>query len=433
LRTIKTRAVTVLLAAGYLLLAAAAPGLAGAGAARWPEGTHVLGAENLEGIMLLKARLQSGTSDTSGVLVLDTGAGYLALDRVLAVTLGVSDSVGEPGMVDLAERPLPRLELDGLQVDLVSPVLTVEADVIRRVSDRPVLGLLGQKPLASYIVWIDYKEAVVALLPAGEARPAEHDVVGSRRALPALSPRATAVPFRIAGDGKMLVRARVGSRNAAARGRALTLVFDTGATKTVMFEPAFRRLVPQSTLWPRARGLSAPTLIGADAAEVVRVPELELPAVQGAVRGRDLDVALLESSLSEVLAGAVGEPVHGLLGYSFLRDHRLAIDYPRHLVWLDPLPPGWEKRPYEYSHVGIQVERHDGVMRVVGVVEASPAARAGVRPGDVVTELDGRSVAGLDVLTLMRRLEGPPGSRVSLTLVRDAARRTVVLVRRRLL
>jgi C-terminal processing protease CtpA/Prc len=56
-----------------------------------------------------------------------------------------------------------------------------------------------------------------------------------------------------------------------------------------------------------------------------------------------------------------------------------------------------------------------------------------VRPGDVVTELDGRSVAGLDVLTLMRRLEGPPGSRVSLTLLRDAARRTVVLVRRRLL
>src|SRR5690349_4209730 len=116
--------------------AATSPG--GAGGApheiRWPEGTEVIPFENVEGILLVSASLRSSDgADTAGMLALDTGAGFLAIDRELAVHLGVSDSVGPPGHVDLAERPLTRLAIGGLEVDQVSPLLVSEGEVIRRV------------------------------------------------------------------------------------------------------------------------------------------------------------------------------------------------------------------------------------------------------------------------------------------------------------
>ena len=63
----------------------------------WPEGTQVLRFEDLEGAILLRATLvpKSGR-DTSGVFVLDTGAGFLALDLELARLLGIADSAAGP-------------------------------------------------------------------------------------------------------------------------------------------------------------------------------------------------------------------------------------------------------------------------------------------------------------------------------------------------
>src|SRR5580765_5080570 len=147
----------------FALLAAPALGLAPHGATaaksmpghrfvvadslRWPEGTEVLRFENLEGIILVPGRLHGRAgADTSGPLALDTGAGYLALDVSLARILGIADSAADSQAVGIAERALPRLTLGSWTLDQVEPVLTVDGDVVRRVSDRPVLGLVGQKP-----------------------------------------------------------------------------------------------------------------------------------------------------------------------------------------------------------------------------------------------------------------------------------------------
>src|SRR5437867_1096008 len=135
---------------------------------RWPPATEVLHFENLEGMVLLHCSLRGdGGRDTTGPIALDTGAGYLALDLGLAQFLGIADSATTNEAVGLTARPLPRLTLGGWSIDQVEPVLTVNGEIVRRVSDRPVLGLLGQKPLRDRIVWIDYREEIVALIPAG--------------------------------------------------------------------------------------------------------------------------------------------------------------------------------------------------------------------------------------------------------------------------
>lgn len=420
----------------------------------WPVGTELLDFENVEGIILLRSTLKGDTErDTTGPLALDTGAGFLALDLGLARVLGLADSVAAPEAVGLAEIPLARMTLGRWTLEELRPVLTVDGDVMRRVSDRPVLGLLGQRPLGDRVVWIDYRERMLAIIPGGPHVPPRASVAAtdppdaararagrdssqarSRGLLAgALTRRAIPVHFELVGDGKILVHGKVADPVPPDYSRRLNLLVDTGATKCVLFEETLDAHVRHARSWPALRGLTAPTLIGTVAARIALVPAVEIEAANGRLREDDVDVGVIQSELSQVLARATGENIHGLIGYSFLKRFRVAVDYPNRVLWLDPIPDYRDDRPFEYSHVGLQFERRDGAVVVVGVVEGSPAARAGITLGDEVVALDGASAQGLDLLALTRRMEGRPGSRLTLVIRRNSIERSIRLVRRRLL
>jgi predicted aspartyl protease len=380
---------------------------------RWPEGTQVLPFENLEGAVLLRATLSSlAAPDTSGPMLVDTGAGYLALDLALSRLLGLADSASGAAAVGVASRPLRRLQLGGLQMDQVSPVLTVDAGIIRRVTGRPVLGLIGQSVLRGRVVVLDYAAGTLVLLPT------DPDSTGAPAALRlALSPGAVAVPFHLVADGKAMLRVRVEAAPGS-RESELSLVVDTGATKTIFFGAALDRSLPGWRSWPAVRGLGAPTLTGDTEAEMVRVPRLELGPAGAAIARSWVDAAVLGGDLPGQLEAAIGEPVDGLLGYSFLKHFRVALDYSRRVLWLDPKQGDVPDRPEEYCHPGIQLESVGGTLRVVAVAVGSPAARAGIRSGDELVSVDGLPVVGRDVIEVSRRLEGDPGSRVLLGLRR---------------
>jgi len=409
----------------------------------WPEGTQVLRFENLEGAILVGGKLVPVSGrDTSGTFVLDTGAGFLALDLGLARLLGVADSAPVAAAVAIAARPLARLELGGLQMDQVSPVITVDAGVIRRVTGRPVLGLLGQALFRDRVVVLDYLEGTLAILPpepptvspppATQPPNLPSSALSSQVAGLALSATAVAVPFRLAGDGKMLVSAWVTSRSGRPAGK-LTLIVDTGATKSVFFRAALDRRLPRWKAWPALRGLGAPTLTGDEGAELVRVTGVELLAPGGNVARSGMDAAVLAGGLGEMLANDVDEPVDGLLGYSFLKHYRIVLDFPRGLLWLDPSRGDVLDRLEEYSHPGLQLESMGEEIRIFAVAEGSPAARAGVRAGDELVAIDGELVSDVDVVTVARRLEGAPGTTLWLKLRRGRREWTCRLVRKRLL
>jgi hypothetical protein len=386
--------------------------------------------------------------DTTGLLALDTGAGYLAIDRPLSAILAIADSVQIDGPIGLAYRPLPRIVIGDLTVDQVTPVLTVDATVVRQVTDRPVVGLLGQRLFDDRILWLDYEASRVALIPAGhvhdrgeardDRRSASAAVLGAR-----LSPRAVGLPFLLEGDGKIVIRARVSDPRPPRFGPWLDLIVDTGATKSVLFEEALGGFASRLGAWPAVRGLTAPTLMGISEASLARVPAIELagavevaptdPSRVATLRVVGTDVAILRSELSEGLARAAGRTIHGIVGYPILRRHRVAIDYPRRILWLDPIPDYREPRPFEHSHIGLQLERRDGHIVVSGIAEGSPAARAGVARGDRLVAVDEEDVAGFDLGTVTRRLEGKPGTTVTVTIRRASAERLYRLVRRRLL
>jgi carboxyl-terminal processing protease len=68
----------------------------------------------------------------------------------------------------------------------------------------------------------------------------------------------------------------------------------------------------------------------------------------------------------------------------------------------------------EFEGVGMNVEEDRRGLKVLRVFEGSPAQKAGIREGDVITAVDGRSIAGVNSEVATGRIKGPSGTRVRL-------------------
>jgi carboxyl-terminal processing protease len=72
-----------------------------------------------------------------------------------------------------------------------------------------------------------------------------------------------------------------------------------------------------------------------------------------------------------------------------------------------------------FEGVGMTVDKVANGLKVITVYEGSPAARGGLRPGDVITHVDGHTIAGSSSEESTTKIKGPAGTAVRLT-VRSA-------------
>jgi carboxyl-terminal processing protease len=95
-----------------------------------------------------------------------------------------------------------------------------------------------------------------------------------------------------------------------------------------------------------------------------------------------------------------------------------------HSAYLDPrayreLREGTEGR---FVGLGIEISESDeGYVEIVAPIEDSPAWRAGIKEGDLITQIDGHPVQGLPIDDAIKRMRGEPGTRVVLTIARKAS------------
>lgn len=72
----------------------------------------------------------------------------------------------------------------------------------------------------------------------------------------------------------------------------------------------------------------------------------------------------------------------------------------------------------EFGGLGIEVTMENGVVKVVAPIEDTPAARAGLLSGDLVTHLDKEQIHGLTLQQAVEKMRGPVNSPITLTVVR---------------
>lgn len=97
---------------------------------------------------------------------------------------------------------------------------------------------------------------------------------------------------------------------------------------------------------------------------------------------------------------------------------------------LDPhsnyLPPSnyddlRERTEGQYSGVGLTISADGGMVKVISPMDDSPAAKAGVQAGDVISSIEGQNAAGLTVSQVSEKLRGAVGTSVKVTFLRDGS------------
>jgi carboxyl-terminal processing protease len=130
------------------------------------------------------------------------------------------------------------------------------------------------------------------------------------------------------------------------------------------------------------------------------------------------DLAIIREAMKQVESSYV-EPV---------KPSRLVTDALKGmLTGLDPHSDYMDEREYhelmtmtsgEFGGVGIELSVEQGVPQVISAIDGTPAAAAGIEPGDRIIKANGLPTIGIDIDTIVKRLRGAPGTRVVLTIAR---------------
>nr|WP_316643996.1 S41 family peptidase [uncultured Roseateles sp.] len=100
---------------------------------------------------------------------------------------------------------------------------------------------------------------------------------------------------------------------------------------------------------------------------------------------------------------------------------------------LDPHSQFFDKKSFKefresstgkFVGVGIEIGMEDGLVKIVSPIEGSPAFRAGLKSGDLITKIDDTMVKGLGIDQAVKRMRGEPNTKVSLTIFRKSESRS---------
>src|SRR3954447_26638126 len=72
----------------------------------------------------------------------------------------------------------------------------------------------------------------------------------------------------------------------------------------------------------------------------------------------------------------------------------------------------------EFGGLGIEVTMEDGLIKVVAPIDDTPAARAGIMSGDMITQIDDEAIQGLTLEEAVNKMKGAPNSKTRLKIMR---------------
>ena len=357
---------------------------------------------DIQGFVVVGARLNGRDFD----FILDTG-GHNIITPEVAQLLGVrpvgDGASGGSGSGTLTEQyvRIDRLELGAATLrDQHFYVLPLQYGTVERGAQAPLAGLLGLEIFERFATRIDYPNARLTLRKPDRFRHATGGVP---------------VPITF-DDDQPLLQGRI-------NGVSGLIGLDTGNGATLVVQP----------VWARENGL-ADTLKrgvetvsygagGASSNWVSRVRSVE-------VGGVDLPRQIVR--YAEDKAGAFSSRTEAAnIGTDTLSNFVLDIDYKRGVIWFE-FRPGYVSRPF--NRAGMSAIKDDpSSFRVTLVIPDSPAAQAGLAPGDLIRTVDGVPARALSGRNLADKLIQAPGTEVVLATTRGSFARTAVVSLREML
>jgi len=85
----------------------------------------------------------------------------------------------------------------------------------------------------------------------------------------------------------------------------------------------------------------------------------------------------------------------------------------------------------KFAGIGIEVTQGNGLIKVVNTMDDTPASKAGIKVGDIITALNGKSVQWLSLKDAVDKMRGPPNTKVTLTIKREGVDKPLEISLRR--
>jgi hypothetical protein len=368
------------------------------------------GVELFDRIIYLPARINGAGPFT---FALDTGAGaFSAIDQSVVDSLGIKSVLIAKGggagedAVDIGRVDSVAVSITGLSFDprmlVTIPLRRMDAQWGKRKD-----GLFGGDLLSTLVTRIDYENRSIVF---HDARSYEYEGSGER------------IPIHVINN-YLFVEAKVLLHGGRDPIDAL-LLLDTGVRITTFNAP-----------FSRAHGLAAQSPLTTTGVTGFGIGGVSRGTV-GRVRGLRIGSITIENPVvvfSTDERGALADTnFSGIVGADILSRFNVVLDYARSQAVFEKNRLFGE--PFEFDMSGLRFvfegKRFD-VLKVFSVFEGSPAAEAGIEPGDIVTTIDGRPAGSFSRESLRSYLERE-GAEVRLTITRGTESRTISLHLRRL-
>ena len=269
---------------------------------------------------------------------------------------------------------------------------------------HPKRLLMGLETLQYYVVRLDFDTNQMTLTPPGAFRYSGDGAI---------------VPF-VFQDNQPLVTGTVD-------GIAATFAVDTGDDGSLLLMAPFARrhgLVDRYHATQPYGGSS----VGKTEGVLTRVGRVQLNGADGRA------IASVERPLTRISTQTSGFDAHryisGNLGFGVLHKFNVTFDYARQRIIFEP--NRHHNEPDIYSRSGLVIDKDPATAgwTIREVMANSPAAQAGIQPGELVLAIDGTSGPALDLPMLRRVLRGPVGTSLSLRVRGPAGERDVAVILR---
>ncbi|SFO48115.1 PDZ domain-containing protein [Sphingomonas sp. OK281] len=291
--------------------------------------------------------------------MLDSGASSTVLDKSFSEGLGlttVDHLIGEAvgGKTDYSTVKGVSLQLGRMRWN--GEAVAIDLSFVSQRVGRPLPILLGGELFRKLVVDIDFARHRIAFRdPADFVAPAS----------------AYSAPLTPAGDNQSIT--------VSVEGRPANLVLDLGNPGNLILSPHFWARPGFMGTRKTSTGISG----GAGGTREQRVTMVGLVTI-GKSDFHEIPAQLWDVD-SQV--GTQDPSSDGNIGIGILRRFHLIVDFPHHRVLL--APPIDHGTPFTIDHSGLRLKSSPAGKVVVYVAAASPAAKAGLIPGDVIASVNG--------------------------------------------
>ena len=349
----------------------------------------------------LRAAVNGGPPED---FIFDTGASLTVLDSAYAARIGLktegrqqgqgAGATGGASFGVLSSLRVAAEDGDGIELkDMRVGVLSVNG-VLAPYFWRDCAGVIGFDFINRFVDEIDFDGRVITLRD-----PRTFQYAG----------QGTAIPMTLGGHTPVVKMKLDGELEGDFR-------VDVGSGSTVDLHTPFVAKHGLLEKAPRSVEVMGGGFGGMFTLRAVRMKKLEIGPYSWADPLVKLSQAKVCAFTSEDYAGNIGTGI--------LERFKVTLDYEHRQMWLEPGRLYARRDPM--SRTGMQLMRLADTVKVAAVLAGSPAERAGIRAGDVVTALDGQPILAVGLEGVSATLdEGVEGSAHTLAIVRDGKAKKV--------